>query len=194
MNQIHDTVSSELTVPESESPMLDAVITYMDDLGWNYTVSERDDGARVVVTTRVNVEPVVYKTCLDINEAGRRFGIFAYAPFTVPEDKRLAVMAYLTRANYRLFLAKFELDLNDGELRSVCTAIPEDASLSIDMVRRMRQAVHDALEIYAPGILAIIYGNQTADQAWQALMDREAAEKLAGENDTALLEAEPESE
>jgi hypothetical protein len=99
-----------------------------------------------------------------------------YVPFSVPEDKRLAVMEYLTRANYRLFLSKFEFDLTDGELRTVCTAIPEESDLSVAMVSRMRRDVHWVLEHYLPGILAILYGSQTSQQAWQALLDREAAE------------------
>jgi hypothetical protein len=34
-------------------------------------------------------------------------------------------------------------------------------------------------------MLAIMYGRQTAQQAWQAMLDREAAEESVEESDTA---------
>jgi hypothetical protein len=168
-----------------ESPMLTAVKDYLDDLGWTYDIAERDEGERLRITTKVHLDPVLCKTCFEIHETRQRFGIFAYAPFMVSEEKRAAVMEYLTRANYRLFLAKFEFDLDDGELRVVSTAIPEDSVLSVEMIRRMRQDVHSVMEHYLPGVLAILYGNRTPNEAWQALKASEAAE-------VALTEAESE--
>jgi hypothetical protein len=163
-------------VAATDSTMVTAVRAYLDDMGWSYEESEREQGDRVLITTRVHVGPVSSRTVFDIGVGRQRFGLFAYVPFNVPEANRMAVMEYLTRANYRLFLVKFEFDLNDGELRGVCTVIPEDSALSVAMVRRMRRDVHSVLEHYLPGVLAIVYGQQTAQQAWQALLDQEAAE------------------
>jgi hypothetical protein len=175
----------ETPIASQDSTMVAAVKTYLDDMGWTYEQAERDDGERVLITTRVHVDPVVSRTVFDVAPGRQRFGLFAYVPFSVPEDKRLTVMEYLTRANYRLFLAKFEFDLDDGELRVASTAIPEDSVLSVEMIRRMRQDVHSVMEHYLPGVLAILYGNHTANEAWQALKASEAAE-------VALSEAESE--
>lgn len=35
----------------------------------------------------------------------------------VPEDRRLALAEFLTRANYGLFIGNFEMDWQDGEVR-----------------------------------------------------------------------------
>lgn len=171
--------------PAQQATLVDTVKAYLDDKGWSYELSERDEGERVLLTTRIHVEPVVSRTVFDIGVSRNRLGIFAYVPFTVPVDHRMAVMEYLTRANYRLFLAKFEFDLSDGEWRALCPVIPDDSALTVAMVRRMRHDVHSAIEHYAPGVLAIMYGQQTAQQAWQAMLDREAAEASVEESDTA---------
>jgi hypothetical protein len=179
----------ETSIAAQDSVMVAAVKTYLDDMGWTYEQAERDNGERVLITTRVHVDPVVSRTVFDVAPSRQRFGLFSYVPFSVAEDKRLAVMEYLTRANYRLFLSKFEFDLSDGELRTVCMAIPEDSVLSLAMVSRMRRDVHSVLEHYLPGVLAILYGSQTAQQAWQALLDREAAKSESNEQ-TQLSEEE----
>jgi hypothetical protein len=51
-----------------------------------------------------------------IEERGQ-FVFYSFAPFLVPEAQRLAVVEYITRANYGLFVGNFEMDLSDGEVR-----------------------------------------------------------------------------
>ena len=168
--------------PEADGPMFTVVKACLEDLKWSYEVSEKDDD-RVVITTRVRLEDLTCRTQFVLSESRQRLGIFVYLPFAVPEDRRMAVMEYLTRVNYRIFLAKFEFDLSDGELRAVCAVITEDATLSLEMVQRMRRDAHGVMETYAPGILSIVYGHRTAQDAWQSLLDREAEEQasVAGE-------------
>ena len=168
--------------PEPNGPMFTVVKACLEDLKWSYEVSERDDD-RVVITTRVRLEDLTCRTQFVLSESRQRLGIFVYLPFAVPEERRMAVMEYLTRVNYRIFLAKFEFDLSDGELRAVCAVITEDATLSLEMVQRMRRDAHGVMETYVPGILSIVYGHRTAQDAWQALLDREAEEQasVAGE-------------
>ena len=173
---------SGVTSMEADSRMVAVVKACLEELGWSYEISEKGSD-RTLITTRVQVDHATCRTHFDIAEPRQRFGIFVFAPFAVPEGKRSAVMAYLTRANYRLYLAKFELDMTDGELRTACTVMPEESRLSLEMVRRMRRGAHGAMEIYLPGILSILYGNCTADQAWQALLDREAEEASPEAND-----------
>lgn len=51
-----------------------------------------------------------------IEERGQ-FVFYAFAPFMVPPPQRMAVVEYITRANYGLFVGNFEMDLSDGEVR-----------------------------------------------------------------------------
>lgn len=172
-----------VTSAKADDSMVAVVKDCLAELGWSYDIAEKDDPDRILITTRVRLDDVLCRTQFNLSETRQRFGIFVYAPFAVPEHKRQAVMTYLTRANYRIFLAKFEFDLSDGELRSVATVMPEDSQLSLEMVRRMRRDAHGAMEIYLPGILSILYGDLTADQAWQALMYREAQEASSEADD-----------
>ena len=178
-----------VTSAEADGSMVAVVKDCLEELGWSYEISEKGSD-RTLITTRVQVDHATCRTHFDISEPRQRFGIFVFAPFAVPEGKRSAVMAYLTRANYRLYLAKFEMDMTDGELRTACTVMPEESHLSLEMVRRMRRGAHGAMEIYLPGILSILYGDCTADEAWQALLDREAEEASFGANDTSAGQEE----
>lgn len=178
-----------VTSTEADGPMVAVVKACLEELGWSYEISEKVED-RILITARVQVDHATCRTHFDISDPRQRFGIFVFAPFAVPEGKRPAVMAYLTRANYRLYLAKFELDMSDGELRTACTVMPEESHLSLGMVRRMRRGAHGAMEIYLPGILSILYGDCTADQAWQALMDREAEEASSEADDSSAGQEE----
>ncbi len=51
------------------------------------------------------------------------FTVYTVFPVKAPEEKRGAVAAFLTRANYGLILGSFELDFDDGEIRFKVTAI-----------------------------------------------------------------------
>ena len=169
--------------PEADGPMFMVVKACLEDLRWSYEVSEKDDD-RVLITTRVRLEDLTCRTQFVLSESRQRLGIFVYLPFAVPEERRMAVMEYLTRVNYRIFLAKFEFDLSDGELRAVCAVITEDATLSLKMVQRMRRDAHSVMETYAPGILSIVYGHLAAKDAWQSLLDRESEEQAPATEDT----------
>ena len=173
----------DVMAPEAAGPMLMVVRACLEDLGWSYEVSEKEP-ERTVITTRVRLEDVTSRTQFILSETRQRLGIFVYLPFDVPEDRRMAVMEYLTRVNYRIFLAKFEFDLSDGELRAVCAVITEDATLSLKMVQRMRRDAHSVMETYAPGILSIVYGHLAAKDAWQSLLDRESEEQAPATEDT----------
>lgn len=169
MNSIPDTrKANEQPDPSgSANPMLQVVLQDLSDLGWTHDVREEDE--RTVVTTRVSQNHGAVRAVFDINVSRDRFGIFVYAPLHIPEANRSDVMVYLTRANYRVYLSKFEFDLRDGELRVVSSVIPAGSTLSVQMVARMRRDALRVMDVYMPGVLAIVYGHRTADEAWEAL-------------------------
>ena len=73
-------------------------------------------------------------------------------PIKATEDVRLQVAEYLTRANYGMKIGKFELDMNDGEVRYQ-TILPcsegvpsiKDVERIIDMGFLMFQRFGDGL-------------------------------------------------
>ncbi|MEY2699409.1 MAG: hypothetical protein RIQ52_164 [Pseudomonadota bacterium] len=135
---------------DASGALLAKVLGYLDELDWRYSVKTLEEERHWRVTMRVVARVVLCRTIFDIDDVRQRFGVVAYAPFLVPEDRREAVMLYLTRANYRLYLAKFEFDFSDGEISTVCNVIHEDAEVSVQMIDRMRSSVHAAMRDFMP--------------------------------------------
>ena len=83
-------------------------------------------------------------------------------PIKVPEEQRIAVNEFITRANYGLTIGNFEMDFNDGELRYK-TNVSQN-----DLLRNDTAALH-SMEIlmaigpsmwqrYGDSIAALLFG------------------------------------
>lgn len=184
MNSITNPLKGDQQTDSNEIAvtLLQVVLQELSDLGWRHDVQEETE--RTLVTTRVSLEHATVQIVFDINKARERFGLFVYAPLHIPEASRHEVMIYLTRANYRIYLSKFEFDLRDGELRVVSTVIPAESRLSVQMVRRMRADALRVMDDYLPGMLAIVYGHRSADEAWEMLTKASTANEPAPETTT----------
>lgn len=105
-----------------------------------------------------------YRILIQITE-GSLLQAYGLPGIKVPMGAVNDVALAVTRANYALKLGKFELDLNDGELR-FHIAVPFDEYLPADSV--LDQCVHVGvamLDRYLPAFLSVIYGNEPAKSA-----------------------------
>ncbi|APZ93242.1 YbjN domain-containing protein [Fuerstiella marisgermanici] len=104
------------------------------------------------------------KLVLSVDE-GRLLQSFVYPAFRVPEGSRPDIAIAVSRANYGLKVGKFELDMNDGELRYQA-ALLFDGDLPADKV--MDRVVYVGLSMmdrYMPAFMSVIYGNEPARDA-----------------------------
>ncbi len=93
------------------------------------------------------------------------FLFYAVAPVKVPEEVRVAVSEYLTRANYGLRIGNFELDYSDGEVRYKSSLDFEGQSLTSELIRNaIYPAVH-TMDRYLPGLLRVSFGGATPHEA-----------------------------
>lgn len=161
----------EFSPGNSHTPMLNAVRQYLDSDGWTY--SERERNGIFTLSATVSLPRGEFRTCFDVNDEDERFAVFVYAPVKVPEQHRSAVAEFLTRVNYRLFLGKFEFDLDDGEVRMVSTVFMGGSILSQAMIEQMENTAHMSMNQYWPGMMVVAYGGQSAAEAL-AVVDAEA--------------------
>ena len=90
-------MTAERTLSDPQGlAMVATVKAFLDDMGWTYEPSEREAGDRVLLTTRIHVDPVLSRTVFDSVVSRQRYGLFAYVPFNVPKEQRMAVTEYLT--------------------------------------------------------------------------------------------------
>ncbi len=84
--------------------------------------------------------------------------VYSLHPWVVPEDRRLAMMELLIRANYGLVIGNFEMDPDDGELRFKTSIDVGSDRLSSELLARLVQHNLDAFEQYLPAVEAVIAG------------------------------------
>lgn len=93
------------------------------------------------------------------------FLFYAVAPVKVPEEVRMSVAEYLTRANYGLRIGNFELDYSDGEVRYKSSLDFESQTLTAELIRNaIYPAVH-TMDRYLPGLLRVSFGGATPHEA-----------------------------
>jgi hypothetical protein len=83
--------------------------------------------------------------------------LYSICPLRVPEERRAEVSHFLTRVNYGLSAATFELDFDDGEVRCK-TVLQLETELDATALKRSVRANGLAMETYLPGIGSVIAG------------------------------------
>lgn len=94
-----------------------------------------------------------------------QFVFYSICPVNAPEDKRLAIADFLTRANYGMMIGNFELDFADGEINYKTSIDVEGDRLSFALIQRVVYANVTMMDEYLPGILSVIYGNLSPEEA-----------------------------
>ena len=107
------------------------------------------------------------------NEEQFIFFFYTICPVNVAEDRRMLAAEFLTRANYGLKVGNFEMDMDDGEVRFKTSIDVEKAELSRVLVSNLVYANVWSMDRYLPGILSVIYGSETPQQAIEKIEGRQ---------------------
>ncbi|BDA66016.1 hypothetical protein RIVM261_085830 [Rivularia sp. IAM M-261] len=95
----------------------------------------------------------------------QQFLFYSVCPVKAPEDKLLSVAEFLTRANLGLAIGNFELDFNDGEISYKTSIDIEGDKLSSALIKNLVYANVRMMDEYIPGIMSVIYGNLSPEEA-----------------------------
>lgn len=86
-------------------------------------------------------------------------------PSRVPENLRIAVAEFITRANFGLRIGNFEMDFFDGEVRYKSSLDFEGETLNPRLIRNaIYPAVH-TMDQYWPGLMSVVYGGKSPNEA-----------------------------
>lgn len=94
-----------------------------------------------------------------------QFIFYAIAPIKTPEEVRLNIAEFITRANYGLRIGNFEMDFNDGEIRYKSSMDFEAVSLEPELIRNAIYPAVQTMDRYLPGLMSVVYGNKSAEEA-----------------------------
>jgi hypothetical protein len=98
-------------------------------------------------------------------EQQQQMVFYSIFPVNIPENKRLAVAEFITRANYGMVIGNFELDFTDGEIRYKTSIDVEGDNLTFALIKRLVYANVTMMDEYLPGIMSVIYGEAEAGEA-----------------------------
>lgn len=138
----------------------DELIHVLDEREIQYSTSENE-----VVRTDLRGELASYRVVARVESEMGLFQVFAYSPLRAPEGSRQAVAETIVRANYGLRLGKFELDIDDGEIRFQVGQLLVDGALGSKAIDRIICTALDMLDMYLPAILSVIYANELPEDA-----------------------------
>ncbi len=101
-----------------------------------------------------------------------QFIFYVVMPVRVPEAMRPPMAEFLTRANYGLRIGNFEMDFGDGEVRYKSSVDFEGISLSPVLIRNTMYPAVQTMDRYLPGILSVVYGGRTPEEAIAAVEEK----------------------
>jgi hypothetical protein len=93
------------------------------------------------------------------------FLFYALAPFNVPEDARIAVAEFITRANYGMRIGNFELDFRDGEVRYKSSLDFEGTTLTPALIKHAIYPAVLTMDRYMPGLMGVAHGGKSPAEA-----------------------------
>jgi len=94
-----------------------------------------------------------------------QFAFYSTLLFNAPEEKRMAVAEFITRANYGLIIGNWELDFDDGEIRYKTSLDIEGDEISTALIKQVVHANVVITDKYFPGIVEIINNDMLPQEA-----------------------------
>jgi hypothetical protein len=107
------------------------------------------------------------------NEERQTFRFVSQVPIKVPENQRILMSEFLTRANYGLCIGNFEMDFDDGEIRYKTSIDVENDRLTSALVENLVNINVITVDRYFPGMMKVLYGGMSPEEAIRTVEDND---------------------
>jgi hypothetical protein len=141
--------------------ILEEIVSFFTKDDWPYTKIKGEP----VLLTAFQGENGKWNYSAKVREEQEQFVFYSICPINVPENKRLAMAEFLTRANSGMIIGNFELDFAYGEIRFKTSIDVQGDFLSFELIKQLVYANVTMMDEYLPGIMSIIYGNASPEDA-----------------------------
>lgn len=141
--------------------MLDAVIEFFTQDNWPF--SQIKD--QPILRLGFQGNHGQWNCFAQVREDQQQFVFYSLFPVNVPEDKRLAVSEFTSRANYGIMIGNLEIDMDDGQVRYKTSIDVEEDRLSAALIKQLVYTNVLTMDRYLPGIMSVIYGNVSPREA-----------------------------
>ncbi len=107
----------------------------------------------------------VWRCYAHVRQEGTQCAFYSVLPEQVPLEKRAGAAEYITRANYGLIVGNFEMSWDTGEIRFKTSLDFEDDRLSLALVHQLVESNVSLMDMYLPGLQAVLSDELTPEQA-----------------------------
>lgn len=97
------------------------------------------------------------------NENPQQFAFYAIFPMLTPEDRKLAIAEFITRANYGMVIGNFEFNFDSGEILYKTSIDVEGDRLTAALIKRLVYTNIAIADRYLPSIQAVIDGTSPTE-------------------------------
>lgn len=87
----------------------------------------------------------------------------------VPQNRRVAMSDFITRANYGMIVGNFEMDMDDGEVRFKTIIDTADAPLTVQQIKLHVYVNVITMDRYLPGVMKVGFGDAEPKEAVVAI-------------------------
>jgi hypothetical protein len=154
----HTLMNNSTTKPSS---LLMGAIAFFTEDDWSFTRVEGETALRL----GFEGDNGEWNCYAQVDEEGEQIMFYSIWGDRVPEDRRLTMAEFLTRANYGLIVGNFEMDFGDGEIRYKTSLDIEGGTLTSSLIKRIVYPNVLMMDKYLPGIKAVMKGEQTPEDA-----------------------------
>lgn len=143
------------------STILSQLVRFFEDDGWAFEQISDLPALR----TGFAGENGKWTCYAHAREEVHQFVFYSLLPVNTPQDKLDAMAEFMTRANYGMIVGNFELNYEDGEVRYKTSVDIGDGDLSLLLVKQLVYPNVATMDLYLPGLMAVIYSNASAADA-----------------------------
>jgi hypothetical protein len=139
-------------------------LQYLEQLGLDFERIEDSEEAWLILGfLKTNIGQIRVSVMLRAHE--RQFVAYAFHPLVVVQPIRGRTAEFIARANYGLPLGKFELDMDDGELRFSVGAMIGAEALSTEEIAELLDISIGTLAHYHTALIQTLYDGMPPEEA-----------------------------
>jgi len=140
------------------SQIFEAVINFFKENNWLFFQMEQEPALQM----SFQGENGQWMCFVKVREEQEQLIFYSISPVKVPENKRLVMAEFLSRANFGLSIGNFELNFADGEIRYKTSIAAKGNGVNSALIGQLIFANLLTMDEYLPGIMSIIYTELSA--------------------------------
>ena len=177
LGDMEQVTASMIEQAQEQIPVFAALYQYFTALDWDFALDE----SIPALLLRYRGEHGEWNCIAEADDDDAQFVFYSECPIGIPVEMQLELMAYLGRANSRLMIGNFEMNLDTGLVRFRTSVDVMGTQLNHALAHNAVRWNVAMMDRYLPGIEDVLAGRASAAQAIAAIEGQQAPTSTAHE-------------